>query len=85
MNEEKLVDKYIEAVADDEMPELTEEDFVNAKPNRFVKRIFHLDDDLSPYFETEREINEALRLVIRLNELVSHQGNKFNRQVTKSD
>ncbi len=72
MNKKVLIDKYQEGKPDEEMPELGEEDFARAKPNRFAKRVFQLDEDVSTYFKTAQEINEALRLVIRLNKIVSH-------------
>lgn len=73
MNKKNLSDKHQDGIPDEEMPELKEEDFARAKPNRFAKRVFQLDEDVSAYFKTAKEINEALRLVIRLNEIVSHK------------
>jgi len=73
MNKEKLLDKHQEGIPDEEMPELKEDDFARAKPNRFAKRVFQLDEDVSAYFKTAKEINDALRLVIQLNEIVSHK------------
>ena len=72
VGERNLIDKDQEGIPDEAMPELREEDFARAKPNRFVKRGFQLDDDILAYFKTEREVNEALRLVIRLNQIISH-------------
>jgi len=72
MKKENLMDKVQEGVPDEAMPELKNEDFARAKPNRFVKRGFQLDEDISAYFKTEREVNEALRLVIQLNQIVSN-------------
>ncbi len=73
MNKIDLIDKNQEGIPDEEMPELKEEDFARAQPNRFVKRGFQLDSDVSAYFKTERDVNEALRLVIRLNQIISHK------------
>jgi hypothetical protein len=73
MNKENLSDKDQKGMPDEEMPELKEEDFSRAQPNRFVRRGFQLDDDILVHFKTEREVNEALRLVIRLNQIVSHK------------
>lgn len=68
-----LVDKHQEGVPDEEMPELRKEDFARAKPNRFAKHMFKLDEDVAAYFKEKREINEALRLVIRLSQMFSHK------------
>lgn len=73
MNKENLIIEEQEGIPDVTMPELGEEDFARAKPNRFANRGFQLDDDVSVYFKTEREVNEALRLVIRLNQIISHK------------
>ena len=72
MKKESLIDKDQEGIPDESMPELRAEDFERAKPNRFVKRGFQLDDDILAYFKTEREVNEALRLVIQLNQIISN-------------
>ena len=56
---------------DEEMPELQKQDFIKAKPNRFIKGVFQLDKDLSAYFKTSKEINDALRLIIQLNKIVT--------------
>lgn len=73
MNEDNLISNHQEGVPDEEMPELQEQDFARAKPNRFVKGIFQLDKDLLTYFNSSKEINDALRLVIQLNKIVSHK------------
>ena len=73
MNKENLIDNDQNGMPNEEMPELTEEDFAKAESNRFVKTGFQLDDDVLAYFKTEREVNEALRLVIRLNQIISHK------------
>ena len=72
MKKENLRDKAEEGIPDEVLPELRDEDFARAKPNRFVKRGFQLDEDILAYFKTEREVNEALRLVIQLNQIVSN-------------
>ena len=73
MNKDNLISKHQEGVPDEEMPELEEIDFARAKPNRFVKGIFQLDKDLLAYFNSSQKINDALRLVIQLNKIVSHK------------
>lgn len=73
MNKDNLISKPQDGVPDEEMPELQEQDFARAKPNRFVRGIFQLDKDLLAYFRSSQEINDALRLVIQLNKLVSHK------------
>jgi len=73
MSKEDLINKNQDGVPDEEMPELKEEDFSRAKPNRFAKRVFQLDEDVSLYFKTTKEINDALRLVIQLNKVVSRK------------
>lgn len=73
MNKDNMNNVHKDGVPDDEMPELKEEDFARSKPNRFAKHVFRLDEDVSAYFTSAKEINEALRLVIRLNEIVSHK------------
>ncbi len=73
MNKGNLVDKYQEGLPDEEMPELGEEDFARAKANRFAKQMFRLDEDVAAYFKTAQEVNEALRLVIQLSQMVSHK------------
>lgn len=73
MSKEGLINKHQEGVPDEEMPELKEEDFSRAKPNRFARRVFQLDEDVSLYFKTTKEINDALRLVIQLNKVVSRK------------
>ncbi len=73
MNKDNMVNKDISGTPDEEMPELRKEDFDKAKQNRFAKRIFQLDEDLSPYFKTAEQINEALRLAIRLNNVILHK------------
>ncbi|CAN2040339.1 hypothetical protein GMMP15_1690009 [Candidatus Magnetomoraceae bacterium gMMP-15] len=65
--------EYKDGIPDEEMPELQEEDFARAKPNRFARGIFQLDKDLLSYFKTEKDINEALRLVVQLNTLISRK------------
>jgi hypothetical protein len=72
MNKDVLIDNQQEVQPDSEMPELSEEDFARAKPNRFVKGIFQLDEDISKHFKTSKDINDALRLIIQLNKIVSH-------------
>jgi hypothetical protein len=52
------------------MPELKEEDFSKAKPNRFAGHMLRLDDDVAAFFKTSREVNDALRLVIQLSQTV---------------
>jgi hypothetical protein len=73
MNKENLSDNDQNGIPDEQMPELTEEDFARAGSNRFIRTGFQLDDDVLVYFKTEREVNEALRLVIRLNQIISHK------------
>ena len=73
MNKNNLADNYHEGISDEEMPELREEDFAGAKPNRFAKHMFRLDEDVATYFKTPQEANEALRLVIKLSQMVSHK------------
>ncbi len=73
MNKENSADKYEEGIPDEEMPELSEKDFARAKSNRFAKYMFRLDEDVAPYFKTPKEVNEALRLVIRLSQMVPHK------------
>ncbi|MBF0378953.1 MAG: hypothetical protein HQK72_15960 [Desulfamplus sp.] len=73
MNKENLANNYDQGVPDEEMPELSEEDFGKAKPNRFAKYMFRLDDDVASFFKTQQEINAALRLVIQLSQVISHK------------
>ena len=73
MNKENLIDNNQDGVPDDEMPELKKEDFAKAKPNRFANGVFQLDEDVSPYFKTAKQINEALRLLIKLNKVILHK------------
>jgi hypothetical protein len=73
MNKENLTNNYQEGIPDEEMPELREEDFAKAKPNRFSKYMLRLDDDVAGFFKTPQEVNEALRLVIQLSQVVSHK------------
>ena len=73
MNKDNLIYKPQDGVPDEEMPELQEQDFARAKPNRFVRGIFQLDKDLLAYFNSSQKINDALRLVIQLNKIVSHK------------
>ena len=73
MNKENLANNYDQGVPDEEMPELSEEDFAKAKPNRFAKYMFRLDDDVASFFKTQQEINAALRLVIQLSQVISHK------------
>lgn len=40
MSKADLINKHQAGVLDKEMPELKEEDFSRAKPNRFAKRVF---------------------------------------------
>ena len=72
MNKDILASKHQEGQPDEEMPELHGQDFARAKPNRFAKGLFQLDKDVSSYFKTSKEINDALRLIIQLNKIVSH-------------
>jgi hypothetical protein len=72
MNKDILISKHQVGKPDEEMPELKEQDFTRAKPNRFAEGVFQLDKDVSSYFKTSKEINDALRLIIQLNEIVSH-------------
>ena len=72
MNKDILISNHQVGQPDEEMPELEEKDFVSARPNRFAKGVFLLDKDLSSYFRTSKEINDALRLIIQLNKIVSH-------------
>ncbi len=73
MNRDSSVGNYKEGIPDEEMPELRDEDFARAKPNRFVKHMFRLDEDIAAYFKTPQEVNEALRLVIQLSQMISHK------------
>ena len=73
MNRHNLADNGQEGIPDEEMPELGEEDFAGAKPNRFARNMFSLDRDVAAFFRTQQEINEALRLVIQLGRMVSHK------------
>ncbi|MBF0120771.1 MAG: hypothetical protein HQK79_18230 [Desulfobacterales bacterium] len=73
MNKKNLINNYQEGIPDEEMPELKEEDFKNAKPNRFANSMFRLDDDIARFFKTPQEVNTALRLVIQLSQVVSHK------------
>ncbi len=73
MNRVNTKNNNQDGIPDEEMPELKEDDFARSKPNRFAKHIFRLDEDVSAYFKSSKEINEALRLVIKLNEVVSHK------------
>jgi len=73
MNQDSLKSNHQEGVPDEEMPELKEQDFARARPNRFATGIFQLDKDLLTYFNSSKEINDALRLVIKLNKIVSHK------------
>ena len=73
MNKDNLISKHQEGVPDEEMPELQEQDFARAKPNRFIRGIFQLDQDLLAYFNSSNDIDDALRLVIQLNKIVSHK------------
>ncbi len=73
MNKNNSAVKDQEGKPDEEMPELSEKDFAGAKSNRFARRMFSLDEDVSAYFKTSEAVNEALRLVIRLTQTVSHQ------------
>ncbi len=70
MNKNSLIDNCRDGIPDKEMPELSEEDFAGAKPNRFAN-MFALDEDVAVYFKTQQEVNEALRLVIKLSRMVS--------------
>jgi hypothetical protein len=72
MNKDILISKHQVGQPDEEMPELKEQDFARAKPNRFTKGVFQLDKDVSSYFKTSKEVNDALRLIIQLNKIVSH-------------
>jgi len=74
----KMENFFDYGMADKEMPELQEVDFVMAKPNRFAIGLFHLDKDLQPYFKTEKDINKALRLMVQLNGLISCNSKKIN-------
>ncbi len=71
MNKDSLIDDCREGIPDEEMPELSEEDFAGAKPNRFARHIFALDEDVAAHFKTQQEVNEALRLVIKLGRMVT--------------
>ena len=73
MNKDSLISNHEEGVPDEEMPELQEQDFARAKPNRFLRGIFQLDKDLLKYFNSSKDINDALRLVIKLNKIISHK------------
>ena len=73
MNKDNLADNYQEGIPDEEMPELREKNFAIAKPNRFAKYTFRLDEDVAAYFKTPQEVNEALRLVIQLSQMVPHK------------
>jgi len=35
--------------------------------------MFRLDEDVAAFFKTPQEVNEALRLVIQLTQVVSHK------------
>ena len=73
MNNNNLTSKHQNGVPGMEMPELQEQDFARAKPNRFIRGIFQLDKDLLAYFNSSKDINDALRLVIQLNKIVSNK------------
>lgn len=73
MNGENSDHQYEEGIPDKEMPELSENHFAKAKSNRFAKNMFQLDEDVARYFKTPKEVNEALRLVIRLSQLIPHK------------
>ncbi len=73
MSKVSSADNCQEGIPDEEMPELGEEDFAGARPNRFSTHIQGLDEDVAAFFKTPQEINEALRLVIRLTQVVSHR------------
>jgi len=62
MNKGILQNKQPEAKPDAEMPELSEADFARAKPNRFAKNVFQLDDDVSAYFKTSKEVKLRKKL-----------------------
>jgi len=72
MNKDILIAKHRVGQPDEEMPELKDKDFATAKPNRFAKGVFQLDDDVLLYFKTSQEINDALRLIIQLKKIVTH-------------
>lgn len=71
MNRDNFADNDHQVIPDEGMPELREEDFAGAAPNRFAKHMFRLDEDVAAFFKTPQEINEALRLVIQLSQMVS--------------
>jgi len=73
MNKNNLADNYQEGIPDEEMPELQKEDFAKAKSNRFANYMFRLDEDVAAYFKTSQKVNEALRLVIQLSQMVPHR------------
>jgi hypothetical protein len=73
MSKSNFADNYQEGIPDEEMPELEEKDFYSAKPNRFAKQMLRLDDDVAAFFKTPQEVNNALRLVIQLSQMVSHK------------
>jgi len=73
MNKDSLISNHQEGVPDEEMPELQEQDFTRARPNRFIRGIFQLDKDLLTYFNSSKDVNDALRLVIKLNKIVLHE------------
>lgn len=54
MSKDNLIIKHQEGIPDSEMPELTEQDFARAKPNRFAPGVFRLDKDLLVYFNSSK-------------------------------
>ncbi len=68
MNATTVKNEY--CLPDKENPEWTDDDFARAKPNRFARSTITLDEDVAKYFPTDKEVNEALRMVIQLVERV---------------
>lgn len=54
MNNDCFISDNQEGVPDAEMPELQEQDFARARPNRFAKGISKLDKDLKKAIKDER-------------------------------
>ena len=72
MNKDISISKHQVGHPDEEMPELEEKDFAKAKPNRFAEGVLLLDKDVSSYFKTSKDVNDALRLIIQLNKIITH-------------
>ncbi len=64
------IDKKKYGLPDEENPEWTDEDFAQAKANRFAQRTVILDEDVAKYFPADKEVNEVLRTIIQLTQHV---------------